>query len=122
MERKRVEAAFEAHQQTDHSPGDLGHDRDAFIAGLVEQRQHVLPQIRRVVGLVEVDADGATRSPGEFLHPWPLVDREMGVVGGELEHAVARPGQGVGNAEQLVAFGMGAGHQFTRLRAVDRRA
>ena len=122
MERERVEAALETHQQADDPTGDLGHDRQTFGVGLVEQREHFAPQIGRVVGLIEVDADGATGAAGEFLHPGPLVARDECVIGRELEHAVAGTSECVGNAEQLVAGGVGAGHELARLRLVDRGA
>ena len=122
MERERVEAALEAHQQADDPTGDLGDDRQPFGVGLIEQREHLAPQIGRVVGLIEVDADGATGAAGEFLHPRPLVARDECVVGSELEHAVAGTGECVGDAEQLVAGGVCARHELTRLRLVDRGA
>ena len=81
METQRVETAFEAHQQPDHPAGDLCDDRDPFVVRLVEQREHVLPEVGCIVGLVQVDADRAARTAGEFFHPRPLVDREVGVVG-----------------------------------------
>ena len=62
---------------------------------------------------------GPLRDPA---HPRPLVGGHPGVVGRELEHPVAGPGQGIGDAEQLVGIGVGAGDQFAGLRPVDRRA
>ena len=122
MEREGVEAALEAHQEPDDPTGDLGDDRQTFGVGLVEQREHLAPQIGRVVGLIEVDADGAAGAAGEFLHPGPLVARDECVVGGELEHAVAGTSESVGDAEQLVAGGVCPRHELARLRLVDRGA
>ena len=56
--------------------------------GVVELAQHLAPHLGVLVGLVEVHADGAARAPRQVGHPRPLVDRDAGVVGRELEHAV----------------------------------
>ena len=84
--------------------------------------QHLTPQIRCAVRLVEVDAHGAAGAPGELLHPRPLAGRHVDVVGGELEHAVSGAAQALADPVQLLGVGVRAGDELTRLRPVDRGA
>ena len=90
--------------------------------GLVEQSQHLAPHFRRLVGLVEVDADGLPGECRDLAHPWPLLHRHERVVGCEAEHAATDPCDGSGDAQQLVLVGCGAGHQLAIFRLVDGRA
>ena len=89
VEPERIEAALEAHEQSDDSAGHLGNDRDPFVVRFIEQRQHVFPEIGSVVRLVQIDADRASGSSSQLLHPRPLLDRKVRMVGCELENPVA---------------------------------
>ena len=53
-------------------------------------------------GWFRLTLTGAPGAAGQRLHPRPLVHRDAGVVGGELEHAVPGPGERVADGEQLV--------------------
>ena len=88
----------------------------------VEQAQHLAPHLGVLVGLVEVHAHGATGAASQVGHPRPLVHRDAGVVGRELEHAVAGPRERVADGEQLVGRRVGAGHELAVLGAVERGA
>ena len=90
--------------------------------GVVEQAEHLAPHLRGVVGLVEVDAHRVSGDGSEPSHPRPLVDRDAGVLGSELEHAVAGTADGLADAQQLALVGVGARHQLAVLRPVERRA
>ncbi len=119
MEHQRVQRAVEAHQDADRAAGRLGDDRYSLRSCLVQQREHVAPDVGAVVGLVEVDAHGSAGAPGQLAHPPPLLGRHGEVVGRELEHAVAGATEGVADAEQFVGGGGGAGDELAGLRAMD---
>ena len=90
VEQQRVHAAVEAVEDADRAAGHLGDDVEPVArAASSSRREHLAPHLGVLVGLVEVHAHGAARPPGQVGHPRPLVDRHPGVVGRELEHAVA---------------------------------
>ncbi len=122
VEGERVEASLETHQQAHHPPGHLGDDRDAVGGRFVEQAQHVTPEVGRTVGLVEIDAHGASRAAGQLAHPRPFAGRHVDVVRRELEHAVAGAAQRVGDPVQLVGRRVRPRHELAGLRSVDRGA
>ena len=91
-------------------------------SGLLEQAEHLAPHLGVLVGLVEVHAHRPARPPSEVGHPRPLVQRDAGVIGRELEHAVAGAGERIADGQQLVGCRVGARHQLAVLRSVQRGA
>ena len=121
MEHQRVHAALEAVEDADAAACHLGHDGEAVGVRLVEEPQHLAPQVGCGVGLAEVDAHRVTGARRHLAHPRPFAHRHLGVLGSELEHAVPGVGDGIGDAQQFALVGGGARHQLAVLGAVERR-
>ncbi len=115
MEHQRVVAALETHEQSDRSARHLRDDRNPGRPRIVELAEHRSPDFGMLVGLVEVHADRSPRAARQLVHPGPLGAGHVGVIGGELEHAVTH---GLGDAEELVGVGMCTRHECTGLRSV----
>ena len=87
-EHERVDGGRPRFEDADRPARHLGEDVEPVGLGLLDQPEVLSPQVRRVIGLVEVEHDRLAGDPGDGAHPRERVGH-LGMVGGGLEDAMA---------------------------------
>src|SRR5437016_7683471 len=89
-----------AHEHAGGAARSLGEDGDVGARGLVDEREDLLPQLGRLVGLLEVEAHPHARLARRRVHPGELLIHAA-VIRRHLEDAAAALGETARESAQL---------------------
>ena len=123
MEGEWMEAAFQTHENTNRTSGNLGDDVQAVVLCAIEFFQHGAPHVWCGIVLIQVHTHSHVWVSGCHLaHPRPFIGGENLVFGCELEHAATVLVHCFGNGEDFVFFSVCSGNKFAALTTVNRCA